>query len=252
VFLISDVHCYLAKIDIATQPSTRFVVADHKPDPTAQDTPVPQIALDQMHAIHHIFHGWDVCDPVLLIVAADAPVTIATAKNADTMVKGQNHTLRTCLKGPHRDQWVGAEFKQLDMHHSYGKYGKPLPRLAVPPNTMAVRPIWNYSQKCDGIFKACKCMNGNQLVCMGRQFDNTDVGCMEQHCLHMFVALSANLGFIIEDGDVASNYAHANTEGPTTFLIVDGIFQMRHFERHHIDLAVGSGVPLLKAIQGHP
>jgi hypothetical protein len=40
VLLISDVHHYLAKVDVTTRPSIGFIVADHKPTPMAHDAPV--------------------------------------------------------------------------------------------------------------------------------------------------------------------------------------------------------------------
>jgi hypothetical protein len=68
-------------------------------------------------------------------------------------------------------------------------------------------------------------MNGNQLVRMGITFENTYPASMEQHCLRLSVALSENLVFLIEDGNIFNAYTHATAQGPTIFLIVDEVFQ---------------------------
>jgi hypothetical protein len=193
--------------------------------------------MDQLRAVHHVIHGWYFADPILLV----------TADNAATIYSGQALTHRSCLKGPHRANWIDAEFAQLDKHHSYGMYGPPLSRSAVPYSTKVVRPIWNYSQKGEGTFKAHKCMNDKQLVRMELTFENTYAACMEQHCLWLCVALLVNLGFLIKDGDVVNAYAHAADEGPTIFLVVDDVFQAWYSARIDIDLDLGSCVPLLKS-----
>jgi hypothetical protein len=75
---------------------------------------------------------------------------------------------------------------------------------------------------------------------------------MEPHYLRLFVARSENFGFLIEDGNVINAYDHAATEGQTIFLIVNDVFQAWNTTRLGVDLALGSCVPLLKAMQGHP
>jgi hypothetical protein len=68
----------------------------------------------------------------------------------------------------------------------------------------------------------------------------------------MFVALTAILGFLIEDGDAVNAYAHANAEGPTIFLVADDVFQSWYKDSLDIDLPLGTCVPIIKAMQGHP
>jgi hypothetical protein len=168
------------------------------------------------------------------------------------MASGAVHTRRTCLKAPHRASWIDAEFAQLDKHQSYGMYGAPVPRKAVPSSARIVRLIWQYSQKGNCIFKTRKCMNGKQLTRMGLTFEHTYSACMEPHCLRMVVAIAAIFGFLIEDGDVVNAYAHADAEGPTIYLVVEDVFQSWYQARFRVTLPLGSCVPLLKAMQGHP
>jgi hypothetical protein len=150
---------------------------------------------------------------------------------------------------PHREKWVDAEFSQLEKHNSYGMYGKPLPRSAVCSSDTVVRSIWNYSQQGCGTFKARECMNGKQLFRMGHTFEHTYAACMEHHCFRLFIAFAAQLGFLIEDGDVVNEYAHTDAEGPTIYLSVEDVYQSWYLERFQVDLPIGSCVPLLKAMQ---
>jgi hypothetical protein len=132
-----------------------------------------------MRAIHHILHGCSLSDPVLHVIAEPIPVLLVTADNVGIMDQGQQHTHRTCLKGPHREKWVDAEFTQLDKHNSHGMFGPPLLRSDVPLSGTVVRPICTYSQKGCGTFKARECINGKQLVRMGHTFEHTYAACME-------------------------------------------------------------------------
>jgi hypothetical protein len=241
VFLVLDITQAMSTISPDNHVDVSLTVTEYPPDLSTQASPLPQIALDQLRAVHHLLHGWDPADPVLLVTTA----------NASTMASGSVHTRRTCLKGPHRASWIDAEFAQMDKHHSYGMYGPPIPCSAVPSSARVVRPIWQYSQKGNGTFKARKCMNGKQLTRMGLTFEHTYAVCMEQHCLRMFVALAAILGFLIEDVDVVNAYAHADAEGPTIFLVTDEVFQSWYKEPLGIYLPLGTCVPIFKAMQGH-
>jgi hypothetical protein len=118
-----------------------------------------------------------------------------------------------------------AEFDMLDKNDSYGMYGTAVKRRNVPSTAKNVRPIWNYSQKGNGVHKARKCMDGKQLVRMGVKFTNTYASCMEQHCLRLFMAIAAYMGHIIEDGDVVNAYAHAAAEGTQIYIAEDAVFQ---------------------------
>jgi hypothetical protein len=131
-------------------------------------------------------------------------------------------------------------------------YGAFLLHSDVPSSGTIVRPIWTFSQKGCDTFKARECMNGKQLVCMGHTFEDTYAPCIEQHCIRLFVAFTAQLGFLIEDGDMVNVYAHADAEGPTIYLIIDDVYQSWYYKRHGRDLHLGSYAPLLKAIEGHP
>jgi hypothetical protein len=242
IFLVSDVTRALSPVSPASHVEVLLTVAAYPPDFSSQSSPLPQIALDQLRAVHHVIHNWDLSDPVLLV----------PSENVGTMASGAVHTRRTCLKVPHRVSWIDAEFAQLYKHHSYGMYGAPVPRKAVPSSARVARPIWQYSQKVNGTFKARKCMNGKQLTRMGLTFEHIYAACMEQHCLRMFVAIAAILGFLIKDGDVVNAYAHADAEGPTIYLVVNDVIQSWYQARFGVTFLLGSCVPLLKAMQGHP
>jgi hypothetical protein len=242
VFLVSYAHRVMYPVNVVSRDMVMFTVTEYNLDPSSQLSPLPPIVLDQLWDVHQVLHCLVMSDPVLLI----------TSKNISTMASGTTYTCRTCLKGPHRDAWIEAEFSQLDNHHSYGMYDPPLIRSGVPHSIKVVHPIWQYSQKGNGTFKARKCMNGKHLVCTGIIFEHIYAACMEHHCLRMSVAISANLGFLIEDGDVVNAYAHADAERPIIFLIVDEVFHSGYKARLFIYLSLGSCAPPLKAMEGHP
>jgi hypothetical protein len=95
-------------------------------------------------------------------------------------------------------------------------------------------------------------MDGKQLVRMGTKIGNTYAACMEQHILSLFVAITSYLGNLIDDGDVVNAYAHAPSQGITIYIAVDEVFQAWYLAHLNIDLSLGTCVPLLKAMQGHP
>jgi hypothetical protein len=97
VFLVNDIHKALAHVDQATHESICLFVAQYRADPELAPTPIAQIAMDQMRAIHHVLHGWDLSDPVLRVQPVTSQVLLMTANNAGTMAAGQKHTHSTCL-----------------------------------------------------------------------------------------------------------------------------------------------------------
>jgi hypothetical protein len=242
VYTVAEVKEALWTINVDTQSHFKLIVAPYHPEKKDQESPLPQVALDQLRVVHHGLHDWHLANPVMLV----------TSKNADNMAAGATHTRRTCLQGPYRRKWLEAEQDMLDKNDSYGMYGKPTPRADVPPSAKAVRPIWNYSQKGSGIHKAPKCMNGKQLVRMGFKFSNTYAACMDQHCLRLFVAFSAYLGCIISDGDVVNAYDHASAEGTLINIAVGEVFQSWCNARYGSKVSLGDCIPLHKGMQGHP
>jgi hypothetical protein len=102
----------LASLAVDLPESFWLIVTPYKPDPKDQHSPLPQVALDQLCVVHHVLHGWNLDDPVMLV----------TAENAGNMAKGTRHTRCTCLKGPDKDKWMEAELYMLDKNDSYGIY----------------------------------------------------------------------------------------------------------------------------------
>jgi hypothetical protein len=150
ILLVADVKKVLAAINRVSHDYLRFVVADSATEAHTTPKPLPQLALDQMRAIHPILHGWDLDDPFFMVSTFIDTAKLVTAKNADTMASGARHTHRTCLQGPHRDKLIEVEYAQLDKHHSYGMYGTTLAR-AQPPLQARLSPhlelftegLWN-------------------------------------------------------------------------------------------------------------
>jgi hypothetical protein len=66
-FLISYTTRYLTTFDGITQDTVSLIIAAYHPDQTDDQTdqvsPLPQLTLDQIWAIHHVLHGYDLDDP---------------------------------------------------------------------------------------------------------------------------------------------------------------------------------------------
>jgi hypothetical protein len=99
VFSATEVLAQFRKRDIALQRSVSLIVIPYRPYPNDQQVPLPQVALDQLRIVHHVLHGWDLSDPVLII----------TANNATNMAASKKHTRHTCLMGPAKDKMVCGE-----------------------------------------------------------------------------------------------------------------------------------------------
>jgi hypothetical protein len=150
VFTVHEVHTKLSSLANTILDSFQLIVAPYKPDAKDQHFTLPQVALDQLRVAHHVLHGWDLADPVMVFMA----------EKVGTMAKGTHHTRRTCLRGADKENWMEAEFKMLDKNDSYRMYGSPIKRRDLPSTSKSVGPIWNYSQKGNGFYKARKCMDG--------------------------------------------------------------------------------------------
>jgi hypothetical protein len=242
VYTVAEVKAELWTINVDTQSHFKLILAPYRPEKKYQESPLPQVALDQLSVVPRVLHYWPLADTIILV----------TSNNTDNMADSANHTRRTCLQGPHRHKWLEAEYDMLDKNDSYGMYGKPTPRAAIPPSAKVVCPICNYSQKGSGIHKARKCMNDNKLVRMGVKFLNTYAACMWQHCLRRLVAFPVYLGYIISDGDVGNSYAYASAEGTVIYIAVDDVFQSWYNTRYGSKGSLRDCIPLNKGMQGHP
>lgn len=109
-------------------------------------------------------------DKIMLIedieeLSVDADLHIDEMKNQDIRVSirktstGQ-FTRRQLKARPDFNEWLSAEFKQLDTHDSDGMFGDPCPR---PKKSVVLRSIWTYILKKDGTKKARNCGDGRPL-----------------------------------------------------------------------------------------
>jgi hypothetical protein len=73
---------------------------------------------------------------------------------------------------------------------------------------------------------------------MGMQFQHTYAACIEQHCLHLFVALAAYTGILVINGEVVYVYAHADACGSTIYVVVDEVFQEWYTSRYSKGIAI--------------
>jgi hypothetical protein len=87
---------------------------------------------------------------------------------------------------------------------------------------------------------------------MGAKIGNTYAACIEHHCIRLFVALTAYLGNIIEDGDVVNAYTHAEAEGTPIYIVANDAFKAWFQDIFQTTIPLESCVKVYKAMQGHP
>jgi hypothetical protein len=68
-------------------------------------------------------------------------------------------------------------------------------------------------------------MNDKQIIRTGLAFEHTYDACMECHIIWLFIATSAIIALMTEDGGAMNAYNHAEDEGTFIYLIVDEVFQ---------------------------
>jgi hypothetical protein len=98
VCTVAEVKADLWTNNVDTQYHFKLIVALYRPKKKDQESPLPQVALNQLHIVHHVLHDWPLADPVMLV----------TSKNAENMAAGAAHTCRTCLQGPDLQKWLEA------------------------------------------------------------------------------------------------------------------------------------------------
>jgi hypothetical protein len=75
-------------------------------------------------------------------------------------VSTSQFTRRQLMAQEDFQEWLQAEFKQLDRHKEDGMFGDPCPR---PSLAIILRSIWSYVLKWNGKKKARHCCDGRPL-----------------------------------------------------------------------------------------
>jgi hypothetical protein len=146
--------------------------------------------------------------------------------------------------------WLHAEFKQLDRHEEDGMFGDPCPR---PYLAIILRSIWSYSLKWNGEKKARHCCDGRPLRDdRFRRLESVYTACISQVGMKLFVALAALLNYVILDLDAVNAFGQAGSLYDIIYLEIDQQYRDWYKNRKGKDIPMGWVLPVKGSLQGHP
>ena len=126
--------------------------------PETDDTPLPKLHSDQLRhvalltatddhtSLQAMEHMWKHDPDTLSMEEIDLIVRGVTT----VALEKSKFTRRQVMSGPDKDEWLHAEWKQLDAMKEDNMYGKPIPR---PPTGIILGVVWTYLIKWNGTKK---------------------------------------------------------------------------------------------------
>ena len=130
-------------------------------------------------------------------------------------------------------------------------YGTP---QKLPPNSILLRPHWQYHVKRCGTRRSRQCADGS--VCAEpalHALADTYAACVDQPVQRLFLALSDLLNHQIYGGDAWDAYAHSPADFKIpTFVSIDDQYYDWYESKYGTKLDRTKVLPVQKAIQGHP
>jgi Reverse transcriptase (RNA-dependent DNA polymerase). len=147
-------------------------------------------------------------------------------------------------------EWLKAEFKQLDTHAQDGMFGDPCPR---PRKSIVLRSIWSYQLKKDGTRKARNCGDGRPLRDdRFRRLEAVYTACVSQVGVKILFALVALLNYIIYDMDAINAFGQAGSLYDIVYLAIDQQYRDWYSDRKGKTIPEGWVLPVKGSLQGHP
>jgi hypothetical protein len=147
------------------------------------------------------------------------PQNISSCEQMIGKVSTSQFTRRQLKTRDDFDQWLDAEFKQLDRHEADGMFGEPCPR---PYLAIVLRSIWSYMIKWDGTRKARHCCDGRPLRDdRFRRLESIYTACISQVGMKIFISLVALLNYVIIDLDAVNAYGQAGSLYDIIHLEID-------------------------------
>jgi hypothetical protein len=165
-------------------------------------------------------------------------------------VSSSQFTRRQLMSQPGFDEWLQAEFKQLDRHALDGMFGDPCPR---PHLAIVLRSIWSYSIKWDGSKKARHCCDGRPLRDdQFRRMESIYTACISQVGMKIYIALVALLNYVILDLDAVNAFGQAGSLYDIIYLEIDQQFRDWYKAKNGKEIPIGWVLPVKGSLQGHP
>jgi hypothetical protein len=178
------------------------------------------------------------------------PQNISSCEQMIGKVSTSQFTRRQLKTRDDFDQWLDAEFKQLDRHEADGMFGEPCPR---PYLAIVLRSIWNYMIKWDGTRKARHCCDGRPLRDdRFRRLESIYTACISQVGMKIFISLVALLNYVIIDLDAVNAYGQAGSLYDVIHLEIDQQYRDWYKARKGKDIPIGWVLPIKGSLQGHP
>lgn len=146
-------------------------------------------------------------------------------------------------------EWQQAEFAQLDAMAKQNMYGSP---CTAPKDAIVLRQHWTYTFKADGRRKARNCCDGSPRAAPNLRLADTYSSCVEQPCVRLFLALVAQLGYLIYSADATNAYANSPPPSQPTYVYIDDAYRDWYFSRFGVKLDYELVLPVQHALQGHP
>jgi hypothetical protein len=148
------------------------------------------------------------------------------------------------------DQWLEAEFKQLDRHEADGMFGDPCPR---PRLAIVLQSIWSYILKWNGERKARHCCDGRPLRDDHfRRLESVYTACISQVDIKIFISTAALLNYVILDLDAINAFGQAGSLYDIIYLEIDQQYRDWYRSRKGKDIPMGWVLPVKGSLQGHP
>jgi hypothetical protein len=180
------------------------------------------------------------------------PVEVPVIGSEDSIskVSTSQFTRKQLMAQPDFDEWLQAEFKQLDRHEADGMFGDPCPR---PYFAVVLRSIWSYMLKWNGKRKARHCCDGRPLRDERfRRLESVYTACISQVGMKIFLATAALLNYIILDLDAVNAFGQAGSLYDIIYLEIDQQYRDWYKSRKGKDIPVGWVLPVKGSLQGHP
>jgi hypothetical protein len=165
-------------------------------------------------------------------------------------VSTSQFTRRQLMAHDDFDEWLNAEFKQLDRHEANGMFGEPCPR---PYLAVVLRSIWSYMLKWNGERKARHCCDGRPLRDdRFRRLESIYTACISQVGMKIFISLVALLNYVILDLDAVNAFGQAGSLYDIIYLEIDQQYRDWYKARKGKDILIGWVLPVKGSLQGHP
>jgi hypothetical protein len=218
------------------------------PDPTTDNASIDLIAI---RAITALRFGLDTSDDILpddyVHLALNALQSNAITPAEQALGSFTRRKLKTL---DNWSDWRDGERKQLDQFHELEMFGRPVYR---PPNSILLRPHWQYSVRRNGDRRSRNCCDGSKRAApLLHALAKTYSSCVEQPIQRLFIALSATLDHQLFSADAKDAYAHSPPPERPTYVSIDGAYADWYEWKFNTKIDRSKVLPVQHALQGHP